>query len=246
MTFPERVIDGSGIHSVTLSIIIPVYNEQSTIGEVIDRVCTLDLDHIRKEVIVADDGSTDLTAEIVEARRRTNANLIKVHTSLINLGKGAAVRFALEHATGDIVIIQDADLELDPSEYRRLIEPILRGEADVVYGSRFLGNGAKIPLRTRLANRLLTWLTNLLFGSRLTDMETAYKVFRREVIEGVRLRAVGFDFEPEVTAKLLLAGCRIHEVPVSYNPRTPEEGKKIGWIDGLDALYTLLKCRFVQ
>jgi glycosyltransferase involved in cell wall biosynthesis len=227
-----------------LSIIIPVYNEQQTVGEVIDRVCAVNLDNIEKEIIVADDGSTDRTSEIVNQRRRSSTEIIKVHTSLINLGKGAAIRFGLEYAAGDIILIQDADLELNPQEYTCLIEPILRQETQVVYGSRFRQRSSHIPLRTRLANRFLTALTNLLFNAHLTDMETAYKVFTRQAIRSVHLRCVGFDFEPEVTAKLLKAGQRICEVPISYTPRTENEGKKIKWIDGIEAAYTLLKCRF--
>jgi len=170
--------------------------------------------------------------------------LIKVHTSPVNLGKGAAVRLGLSYSTGDIVIIQDADLELDPLEYMLIINPIISGHADVVYGSRFLKKGNQISILTRIANRVLTMLTNLLFGSRLSDMETAYKAVRRDVISGIKLRCVRFDFEPEITAKLLNAGYSIHEVPISYNPRTVQEGKKISWIDGFEAIYTLLRCRF--
>jgi dolichol-phosphate mannosyltransferase len=168
---------------------------------------------------------------------------VKTYNSPINLGKGAAVRLGLGLATGDILLVQDADLELDPNEYGRLLAPILDGRAEIVYGSRFLAPSDRVALRRRLANRGLTMLTNILFGSRLTDMETAYKVFKREALEGIHLRCVGFDFEPEVTAKVLRAGRRILEVPIGYKPRREDEGKKIRWIDGVDAIYALVKCR---
>lgn len=229
-----------------VSVIIPVYNEQSTIAEVIDRVCAVELDGFEKEIIVADDGSRDDTPAIIADKHKQHPCITKVHTSLINLGKGAAIRFGLEFTTGDIILIQDADLELNPEEYPELLDPILRGEADVVYGSRFRGRSSNIPLRTRLANRFLTLFTNLLYGSRLTDMATAYKAFRSEIIKGLRLRSARFEFEPEVTAKLLLAGYKIVEVPISYNPRTVDEGKKVGWIDGIEYIYTLLKYRFLD
>jgi glycosyltransferase involved in cell wall biosynthesis len=229
-----------------LSIVIPVYNEEATIRDVVARVCTVDIGSIEREVIICDDGSTDATATAVEDLRSQHASLLRVHTSPTNLGKGAAVRLGMSLASGDFIIIQDADLELDPSEYAHILRPLLKGEAEVVYGSRFLRGSANIPPRTRLANRFLTTLTNLLFGSHLTDMETAYKAFRREVIRDLRLRCVRFDFEPEITARLLLARRRISEVPVSYHPRTREEGKKISWIDGLEAAYTLVRCRFLD
>ncbi|MBI3977327.1 MAG: glycosyltransferase family 2 protein [Chloroflexi bacterium] len=229
-----------------LSVIIPVYNEQSTIAEVIDRVCAVDLPGIDREIIIADDGSRDRSPSIIAEKQRERSDVIKVHTSLINLGKGAAIRFGLEFATGDVILIQDADLELSPEEYPALLAPILRGEADAVYGSRFRRRSSKIPRRTRLANRFLVYLTNLLYGSRLTDMATAYKVFRSPVIKGLRLRSARFEFEPEVTAKLLLAGHRIAEVPITYNPRSVAEGKKIGWIDGVEYIQTLFKYRFFQ
>lgn len=228
-----------------LSIIVPVYNEAQTIEQVLDRVADIDLGGVEKEVIVVDDGSTDGSASIIEARMRAGHANHVAHLSIINLGKGAAIRFGFKHATGDIVMIQDADLELDPAECTRLIAPIVAGQASVVYGSRFKAPSAGIPLRTRWANRLLTWFANLLFQARLTDMETAYKVFRRDVLERISLRCVGFDIEPEITARVLQAGYRIVEIPVAYNPRRKDEGKKISWTDGIDAIYTLVRCRLL-
>ena len=226
-----------------LSVIIPVYNEEQTIHEVLERVAAVELESIEKEIVIANDGSTDGTRRVIDERRLPPNLPVHVYHSPINLGKGAAVRMGLAFATGDVLLIQDADLELDPNEYSALLKPIADGRADVVYGSRFLAPTGRVPTKTRAANRFLTILTNLLFGGRLTDMETAYKVMRREALEGVRLRCVGFDIEPELTAKLLLAGRRIVEVPISYNPRRVDEGKKMRWVDGVDAIYTLLKCR---
>jgi glycosyltransferase involved in cell wall biosynthesis len=226
-----------------LSIIIPVYNEEQTIAEVLERVWAVDLGDLEREVIIANDGSSDGTRRAIDASRWINDARVKSYDSPINLGKGAAVRLGLAFASGDILLVQDADLELDPNEYGRLLAPILDGRASVVYGSRFLNPTDRVALRRRLANRFLTLLTNVLFGGRLTDMETAYKVFKREVVAGLRLRCVGFDFEPEVTAKVLKSGIRIVEVPIAYKPRREDEGKKIRWVDGVDAIYTLIKCR---
>lgn len=222
-----------------LSVIIPVYNEEATIDEVIDKVRQVDLP-TEKEIIVVDDGSTDSTAQIL-ARRQNDVTFI--HFSRVNFGKGAAIRVGLTYVTGDVVIIQDGDLELDPEEYRLLLQPIIQGEANVVYGSRFLKHNPNIPRRTVWANKFLTRFTNLLYRANLTDMETAYKAFRSEIIKSLKLKCHRFEFEPEVTAKLLLNGHRIKEVPISYNPRTAEEGKKINWRDGVTAIKTLLKYR---
>lgn len=224
-----------------LSVIIPVYNESSTITEVIDKVSRVDLP-LELEIIVVDDGSTDGTVEALELSR---AKLTHTYLTPVNIGKGAAVRIGLTLATGDIILIQDADLELDPNEYCELIEPILAGNSSVVYGSRFLKEN-DVPHIRLLANQMLTLVTNLLFRTRLTDMETAYKVFTREAAGKLSLKANRFDIEPEITAKFARLGYKIVEVPISYRPRTTLEGKKIKWKDGVKALWTLVKCRFVR
>jgi glycosyltransferase involved in cell wall biosynthesis len=224
-----------------LSVLIPVYNEKSTIAEVIRRVRAVNLGGLELEIVVADDGSRDGTREVLEQYK--GDTVVKTHTSLINLGKGAAVRFALEHATGDIVLIQDADLELDPEDYPKLLAPLVSGEAEVVYGSRFLQKNV-MPLQTVLANKFLSTLTTVLFGSRITDMETAYKVFKRDVIKSINLRCVGFEFEPEITSKILLSGRKIKEVAINFHPRTKVEGKKIRFSDGIYAIIYLFKYRF--
>src|SRR5437773_8069384 len=229
-----------------VSIIVPVYNEAQTIESVVDRILAVDLGGIEREVLIVNDGSDDATRSNIDGSRWRGDPAIRTFDNPINLGKGAAIRHGLRFATGDIVLIQDADLELDPSQYMQLLRPILDGATDIVYGSRFLVRAPHVPWRTRVANRALTGITNLLYGSRLTDMETAYKVFRRELLAGLRLRCVAFDFEPEFTAKMLRAGRRIVEVPIDYHPRRVDEGKKIRWVDGVDAVYTLIKFRFVR
>jgi len=230
-----------------LTVIIPMYNEASTIEEVLAKVVGVELPGIEKEIIVADDGSTDGSLELVQRSRLTQVDLFKVYASPVNLGKGAAVRGGLKFATGEVILIQDADLELDPQEYSKLLAPILGGQQQVVYGSRFLKkNHSNISRKSLLANQFLTRLTNLLFRSRLTDMETAYKVFRAEVLRGIKLKRVGFDFEPEITAKILKAGYGIYEIPVSYNPRTSYEVKKINWRYGLEAIWTLVVCCLID
>src|SRR5262249_12613392 len=176
-----------------LSVIVPVYNEEQTISEVIERIRAVDIGDIEKEIIIANDGSDDGTQRAIEESAWRHDTRVKTHRTVINLGKGAAIRLGLAHATGDVMLIQDADLQLDPQEYSSLLAPIIDGRADVVYGSRFLGVNKSISRRTRFANRFLTGVTNLLFGARLTDMETGYKVFRRSALDGIRLRCVAFD-----------------------------------------------------
>jgi glycosyltransferase involved in cell wall biosynthesis len=226
---------------VKLSIIIPVYNEARTVGEVIDRVRGIDFG-VDKEIIVVNDGSSDGTREALQ-RFESGVTGVRVHQSPVNLGKGSSVRIGFSYATGDIVTIQDADLELDPIEYKKLIQPILDGEADVVYGSRFLEAGKRGSLPFYLANRGLAVLTNVLYGSRLTDIETCYKVLRREVLDSLTLRASRFEIEPELTAQVLKHGFRLRELAVAYNPRSKAEGKKISWRDGFGAVSMLVNQR---
>jgi glycosyltransferase involved in cell wall biosynthesis len=228
---------------VKLSIIVPVFNEETTIEVVLRNLLSISFP-FDVEIIVVDDGSTDRTKELIASVNRDN--IFKVHSSLINLGKGAAVRFGLEYVSGDYVIIQDADLELDPEDINKLLEPVIAGRVDVVYGSRFKSRGPraiKVPWYTILANRILALYTNLLYGSHLTDMATSYKLVRTEVVRKLNLRCIGFEFDPEITAKLLRLGHRIIEVPISYEPRTTEEGKKITWWDGFRFMYYLTKFR---
>ncbi len=234
-----------------LSIVMPVYNERATIEEIVDQVRAVDVG-MERELVIVDDASTDGTRELL-AQRFSADSVVRVFMHERNRGKGAAVRTGIEQATGDVVLIQDADLEYDPNDYRELLRPIVEEQAQVVYGSRFLGRRYRLLGRERVAfpvhylgNRFLNVLTNLLYRSSLTDMETCYKAIARPVLQGLDLRANKFDFEPEVTAKILRRGHRITEVPIRYRPRTYQEGKKISWRDGARAVWTLLKYRFVD
>ncbi len=229
----------------TLSVLIPVYNEADTLLELLDRVRDVE---INKEILLVDDGSTDGTRALMQTRIEGQYADVRVLYHPHNMGKGAAIRTAIAAATGDYLIVQDADLEYDPREYYTLLEPLLDGRADVVYGSRFLGGGAHRVhfFWHRLGNGLLTLMSNMLTNLNLTDMEVCYKVFKREVLQSLTLRCNKFDFEPEVTAKVAKARCRIYEVPISYSGRDYEEGKKIGWRDGVQAIWTILKYRFVD
>ena len=224
-----------------LSVVIPVYNERATVVELLARVEAVDLG-FAKEIIIVDDASTDGTREVLQGLARPG---LRVLLQERNQGKGAALRRGFAAADGDIVLVQDADLEYDPAEYPQLIAPILAGRADVVYGSRFLGGPHRVLLYWHsLGNRVLTTLTNMVSNLNLTDMETCYKVFRRETLQRLRLRSDRFGFEPEVTIKLAKLRARIYEVPISYAGRDYSEGKKIGFKDGLAALYHIIRFRF--
>ena len=229
----------------TLSVLIPIYNEEATLMELLQRVREVE---IKKEVILVDDGSVDGTRIILREQIEGKFPDVKVIYHEINKGKGAAIRTAIAHATGDYLIVQDADLEYDPREYYNLLEPLLDGRADVVFGSRFLGGGAHRVhfFWHRLGNGLLTLLSNMLTNLNLTDMEVCYKVFRREVLQSINLKCNKFDFEPEVTAKVAKKHYRIYEVPISYSGRDYAEGKKIGWRDGVQAIWTIIKYRFTD
>jgi dolichol-phosphate mannosyltransferase len=226
-----------------ITIVIPVYNEFSTFREVLDRVRRAPLpEGCTKEIIVVDDASADGTGDIV--REYEVAGLLLAHHSTTNLGKGSAIRTAMAQASGDVLLIQDGDLEYDPRDYAAILQPIVNGAADVVYGSRFLGTPFGMALPNRIANRILTAVTNLIYGARLTDQATAYKAFRLSVLRELTFQSKRFEFCAEVTAKLLRRGYRIHEVPIRYNARGIAEGKKIRASDGVEALWTLLKHRF--
>ena len=234
-----------------LSVLVPVYNEERTLEEVVRRVCAVQLP---KEIILVDDGSKDRSREILarlkDQSERANdpLNHIKVFLQPENQGKGAAIKTAISHITGDVVIVQDADLEYDPKDYPSLLEPIQDGSADVVYGTRFAGGGAHRVLFFwhSLGNRTLTLLSNMLTNLNLSDMEVGYKVFRADILKGIELKSNRFGFEPEITVKLAKRGYRFYEVPISYHGRTYEEGKKITWKDGIAALYYMIRFRFAE
>ena len=234
----------------TLSIVIPVYNEEKTISLILDLILELDLGAIGTELLIVNDCSTDATQTIVEAYMKAHKEAsIKLIKQEKNKGKGAAIRRGIEEATGEYLVIQDADLEYDPREFKELLEPILNGHADVVYGSRFMGSKPHRILFFwhSLGNNMLTFLSNMFNNLNITDMETCYKMFRSEVIKKVYLRENRFGFEPEVTAKISrIPGIRIYEVGISYYGRTYEEGKKINWKDGFRAIYCIVKYGLFQ
>jgi glycosyltransferase involved in cell wall biosynthesis len=225
---------------MNLSVIIPVYNEVKNIEEIIKRVKAR---RLASEIIIVDDGSQDGTRDIL--KKMDGKGKVRVILHEKNQGKGAAVATGMQAAAGEILLIQDADLEYDPRDYPALLKPIQEGLADVVYGSRFLGAPRRVTMFWhQVANQLLTFMTNILYDSILTDMETGYKVFRREVIEGMKIRSKRFNFEPEFTAKILKRKYRIFEVPITFNPRDYSDGKKIGLKDAFEAVWALLRYRF--
>ena len=225
-----------------LTIIIPVYNERNSVEEIIRKVRNSNIENIEKEIIIVDDFSNDGTREILNKMKNEDLQIIFKDK---NEGKGSAVREGMNCAKGDIILIQDADLEYDPNEYLKLISPILRGNADVVYGSRFLKKDKnKIKLnRFYIANRILSLITSLLFFKKITDMETCYKVFRKEVIKRISIKSNRFGLEPELTSKIINRGYKIIEIPISYSPRSKKEGKKIDLFDGFEAIWCLIRYR---
>lgn len=236
-----------------LSILIPVFNEEDTIEKLLKKVLGVKLTGgMSKEIIIIDDGSTDFSIKKIKNQIKKN-NVIKLVRHNKNLGKGAAISSGIKHATGDYIIIQDADLEYNPADYLKLLEPLLKNKTSVIYGTRLKnypfrlwGKNKTVMPAHLLANRFLTTLTNFLYGSNLTDMETCYKLFKRDVLKKISLKSNRFDFEPEVTAKILKLKIPIMEIPVKVKPRTYKEGKKIKWTDGIIAIWTLFKYRFID
>jgi len=229
-------------HHRTLSVIVPVFDERNTVVEIVRRMRSVELP-VGLQIVIVDDGSSDGTRDVL---RHLGDSTVIVVMHDRNRGKGAAIRTGLEHVTGDLVLIQDADLEYDPEDWPKLLAPILRGKAQVVYGSRFTGERRNMLVLHWVGNRFLSLVTNLLYDTTLSDMETCYKLFERDVLRGITIHAQRFEFEPEITAKILRKGIRIYEVPISYAGREADEGKKITWRDGFIALWTLVKYRFVD
>lgn len=227
-----------------LSVVIPCYNEKQTLEEVLRRI---DATGLVRQIVIVDDGSTDGTRDILDNLKSSQRGDLCIEFHAHNQGKGAAVRTGIGMATGDIVLIQDADLEYDPRDYPDLLRPILEGKADVVFGSRFLGGPHRVLFFWHyVVNRMLTFLSNMMTNLNLTDMEVGYKVFRKEVLDGITIKSSRFNFEPEITAKVAKKRARIYEVPISYAGRTYEEGKKIGVMDGFEALWTIVRYRFLD
>jgi glycosyltransferase involved in cell wall biosynthesis len=241
----DETVDAGGVPAPefrTLSVILPVFNERATVAEIIRRMRAVELPVVL-DIVVVDDGSSDGSDKVLAA---IGDSTVRVLTHRTNRGKGAAIRTGLGYASGDLVLIQDADLEYDPDDWPRLLDPVLKGKAQVVYGSRFTGERKNMLPLHWIGNRFLSLVTNLLYSSTLSDMETCYKLFTRTVLDGITIRSDRFDFEPEITAKVLRRGYRIYEVPISYAGREPDEGKKITWHDGFAALWALVRFRFTK
>ena len=238
-----------------LSVVMPVYNEEKFLLQIVKQVQAVNLEDLEMELILVDDCSTDgslAIAQAMEGKTSLDESLkpfdrpIRLYRHPVNMGKGAALRTGFAQAQGELIIIQDADLEYDPEDFHKLLKPVLKGKAEVVYGSRFTGERRNMFFHHWLGNRFLTLTTNVLFNTTLSDMETCYKLFKREALEGIVIKSDRFNFEPEITAKILKKGIRIYEVPISYTGREFDEGKKITWRDGLVALWCLVKFRFTD
>lgn len=226
-----------------LSVIMPVYNEEKTLKQIVEKVQNVKINGLNKEIIIVNDGSTDNSKKIIELLVKKYSNILSL-THKYNQGKGAAIKTALSHISGDIFVIQDGDLEYNPEDFSRLIIPIIQKKTKVVYGSRMLGEITGFLIKSHYyGNKLLTFLTKIIYGQKITDMETCYKMISSDVIRDIKLESKRFDFEPEITAKLIKKGYKILEIPISYNSRSFKEGKKINWRDGIIAVYKLFKYR---